>query len=211
VLNNKTAIDALLTAHRPDPRANTPTAAAIGLAVDDFTAHPAPQGSPPVIVLATDGLPNNCGGNGGQQAQTDTINAAANANSKGIRLFLLSVGNKIDATFAQMVANAGQGVQPGQPDAKPFTALDPAGLSSAFQEIIRGVVSCDLKLNGQVDPTSGQSGSVVLNSVPLTYGADWTLDPDGVTIHLIGNACNTLKASANPVVDATFACGAVIF
>lgn len=45
----------------------------------------------------------------------------------------------------------------------------------------------------------------------LTYGTDWLLDMDGVTIHLLGNACNTLKSSPNPTVDATFACGAVIF
>lgn len=211
VLNNTPAIEALLMAHPPDPNANTPTPASIDLAVQDFMARPAPQGSPPVIVLATDGLPNNCGGGGGGQAQTDTITAARNAFSKGIRLYLLSVGTKIDPTFALAVANAGQGVRPGQPDAKPYTATNPAELSAKFQEIVRGVVSCDLKLSGRVDAVNGQSGSVTLNGMSLTYGTDWTLDMDGVTIHLLGNACNTLKSSPNPIVDATFGCGAVIF
>jgi von Willebrand factor type A domain-containing protein len=204
--SNATAIASLIAAHTPG--GNTPTADAINSVVADFATNPPPQGSPPVIVLATDGLPNDCNGN---KTNQPSIDAATNAFSKGIRLYLLSVGNQISTDFAKGVANAGQGVRTGQPDAKAYTATDPTQLAAAFQEIIRGVVSCDLKLSGQVDATDGQNGAVMLNGASLTYGTDWTLDADGVTIHLLGNACNTLKTTANPVVDATFSCGAVIF
>jgi hypothetical protein len=73
------------------------------------------------------------------------------------------------------------------------------------------VLSCDLQLTGQVDPMAGQNGTVTLNNMTLTYGTDWTLDPNGLIIHLLGTACTTLKTLQNPTVDATFSCGAVIF
>lgn len=210
-LNNKPAIESLLAMRAPDSTANTPTPASIDLAVADFMAHPAPPGSPPVIVLATDGLPNDCDGNNAAQARLDSIEAARNASRSGIRLYLLVVGTKIDDTFKRELANAGQGVQAGQPDAVAYTATDPASLSAAFQDIIRGVVSCDLRLDGgMVDPADASGGIVTLNGKDLAFGTDWTLDADKVTIHLLGEACATLKSSPDPKVDAVFACGAVV-
>jgi hypothetical protein len=164
-----------------------------------------------VIVLATDGLPNKCT-DGDADTRRQSVAAAASAFSKGIKVFVLSVGTIQNAAdHLQALANAGQGVQPGQPNATYYTGKDPAELAAAFQQIIRGVVSCDLKLNGMVDPGTAQTGSVLLNDQPLTYGTDWTVDKDGVTLHLLGTACDTLKTSANPKISATFSCGAVIF
>ena len=45
----------------------------------------------------------------------------------------------------------------------------------------------------------------------LTFGTDWTLDPNGTTIHIIGAACTTLKSTPGATVNATFPCGSVIF
>jgi hypothetical protein len=211
-LNNLKAISDLIAAHPPG--GNTPTAQAIDAVVADFTANPPPKGSPPVIVLSTDGLPNECNDNGADaqtRAKAATIASAKAAFAKGIRLFLLVVGNQFDAQFKKELANAGQGVVAGQPDALAYTATDPQSLADAFQAIIGGVLSCDLQLSGQVDPTTGQNGTVTLNNMTLNYGTDWTLDPNGLVIHLLGSACNTLKNSQNPQVDATFACGAIIF
>src|ERR1041385_4592310 len=162
--------------HPPESMANTPTPAAINSMIDDFVANPAPKGSAPVIVLSTEGLPNDCNGQNGAQAQADTVAAAKNAFNKGIRLFLLVVGNQINSTFKRDLANAGQGVQAGQPDAKSYTATDPASLSAAFQDIIQGVLSCDLKLDGSVDPADAQTGIVTLNGTDLVFGTDWNLD-----------------------------------
>lgn len=209
-LNNLTPISNLIAAHGPS--GNTPTSQAIDAVVADFMANPPPKGSPPVILLSTDGLPNTCTDSTlSAKARADTVASAKNAFSKGIRLFLLVVGNEIDAQFKQDLANAGQGVVAGQPNATAYTATDPKSLSDALQAIIGGVLSCDLQLSGQVDPTAGQNGTVTLNNMTLNYGTDWTLDPNGLVIHLLGNACTMLKSSQNPVVDATFACGAVIF
>jgi hypothetical protein len=210
-LNNQTTLSTLISTNRPLPKASTPTPDSINAVTMDFMTNPPPAGSPPVIVLATDGLPNQCGGN--NSTTTQSVNAAKNAFAHGIKLFILGVGTVQNATqHFQDMANAGQGVQPGQPNAKAYMATDPTTLAAAFDEIIRGVVSCDLKLDGgSVDPGTAQSGTVTLNGMPLTYGTDWTVDNDGVTLHLLGTACDTLKSSTNPMVNATFSCGAIIF
>jgi hypothetical protein len=211
-MGNEPDIAALLTAHPPDSMANTPTSQAIDGAVTNFMNNPAPKGSPPVILLSTDGLPNTCTDSTlSAKARADTVTAAKNAFAKGIRLFLLVEGNKFDAQFGQDLANAGQGIVTGQPPATVYTATDPKTLSDAFNAIIGGVLSCDLQLSGQVDPMAGQNGTVTLNNMTLSYGTDWTLDPNGQIIHILGTACTTLKNTPDAKVDATFACGAIIF
>jgi hypothetical protein len=188
------------------PEGNTPTGPSIDVAVADFLATPAPAGSPPVIVLATDGLPNGCNGGNGEQA---SINAAAGAFAAGIRLFVLAVGNGINDGHLQAVANAGAGVTAGMPDAPFFVANTPADLQTAFNQIIGGVVSCELTISGSIDETQAAGGTVILNGVTLVYGTDWELANDN-TIRLLGQACTTLKNSPTPMVTASFPCGAVI-
>ena len=107
------------------------------------------------------------------------------------------------------MANAGQGVQQGQPNAKYYTANSPADLQTAFQQIIGGVVSCELQINGTVDPTQAQP-----DRDAQRYAADvWhRLDrrERHDDSHLLGAACDTLKNSSNPQVQASFPCGSVI-
>jgi len=203
-LGNAQAIANMIAANRPD--GVTPTPAAIKAVVDKFAANPPPANSPPVIVLATDGLPNHCPkGEDGDVAQTETINAAKDAFNHGIKLYLLTVGLEITDQFKQALANAGQGVTSG---AVAYSATSPAEMAAAFQAIIGGVVSCDLKLNGMVDANYADTGVVVLNGKTLTYMTDWTLDATGTSIKLSDAKCQELKTTPNPTVNATFACGA---
>ena len=203
-LNNAGTIANLISNNGPS--GSTPTPSAIHAAVQDFMTNKPPAGSPPVIVLSTDGLPMACPNDNTPDLKAAAVTEAQNAFATGIKLFVLVVGNKFDDTFKQDLANAGQGV----PDAKAYTATNSTELTQAFQDIIGGVVSCDLKLNGHVDPGNAQTGIVVLNGANLTFGTDWTVDADGTTLHLLGKACDTLKGSTDPQVDATFSCGAVL-
>ena len=202
-LNNFVQVKSLIDSQAPS--GNTPTPPAIDQTVALFAANPPPMGSPPIIVLATDGLPNSCGG---ADTQAESVTAAANAYAAGIRTFVLGIAGVNDG-FLQNMANAGQGVQQGQPDAKYYTANSPQELKDAFQQIIGGVVSCELSINGTVDVNQASGGSVKLNGMQLTYGSDWEL-VNSTTIRLIGQACETLKTSSNPQVQASFPCGAVI-
>ena len=115
----------------------------------------------------------------------------------------------VNDSFLQAMANAGQGVQQNQTNAKYYTANSPAELQMAFQQIIGGVVSCELNINGTVDVDQAKGGSVTLNGMQLMYGTDWEV-VNGNTIRLIGAACDTLKSSTNPQVQASFPCGSII-
>jgi len=207
-MTNQTNIKNLIKSQNPG--GDTPTGQSITAVTADFAANPPPPSSPPIIVLATDGLPNACSGSDTTQGQKDSVAAAKAAYAAKIRLFILGVGNGIADQHLQDMANAGAGVTTGMPNAPYYLANSPAQLAMAFQQIIGGVVSCDLMISGNVDPTTASEGTVTLNGMTLTYGTDWTL-VNGNTIELIGAACTTLQQSANPVVDASFPCGAIIF
>ncbi len=209
--DNLSAISTLLADNPPRPRSRpgfTPTPAAIDAVVADFLANPPPSNSPPVIVLATDGLPNEC--NTTTDRSRESVMAATNAFNSGIKLYILAIAIEGAAQHVQDMANAGLGVQAGQPNAMPYSASNPTEMAAKFQEIIRSVQSCDLTLEHEVNPAEAQSGTVTLNGVTLTYGTDWTVDSNGVTLHLLGSACTTLKESPDPVLDAGFPCGVVI-
>lgn len=204
-LNNFAAIKTLIESQSPN--GDTPTPPSIDKVVADFAANPPPMGSPPIIVLATDGLPNGC--NSSDDTSAQSVASAQAAYAAGIKLFILGIAG-VNDTFLQNMANAGVGVQPGQPNAAYYTANSPAQLAMAFQQIIGGALSCDLAVNGTIDPSQAASGTVTLDGMPLSYGTDWTVTNNGMTITLIGSACTTLENTPNPVVDATFPCGTVI-
>jgi hypothetical protein len=63
---------------------------------------------------------------------------------------------------------------------------------------------------GTVDPAQQCNGTVTLNGTALTCGTDWNVDQNGMTIHLLGQACDSLKNSVDPMVDASFPCGSVV-
>lgn len=193
---NGQAIATVLAAQAPG--GTTPTPPSIDAVVAGFTATPPPAGSPPIIVLATDGLPNQCG-SPGTDTQQQSVTAAARAFALGIRLLVVSVGNTPNtAAHFQAMANAGGG-------GPYYPSTTPAELAAAFQAAI-GATLCILSLGAPVDPASAPNATVTLDGVRLTHGTDWTLDGNGATLRLLGAACATLKTSANAVVDATFPC-----
>jgi von Willebrand factor type A domain-containing protein len=211
-LNNAAALKTLLESHPPN-NGSTPTSNAVQAATADFMAAPPPAGSPPVILLATDGQPNSC--SNGPDAGA-SVNAAKAAYAAGIRLFILGLALAGTNQYLQDMANAGTGKPTGQAPgcagcAPFYTANNPAQLSAGLNSIINGVLSCDLTLNGMVDPATAQNGQVTLNGMSLMYGTQWTIDPNGMVIHLVGTACDTLKNTPGSTVDAAFPCGSVIF
>ncbi len=217
-LNNSAAIKAAIEAPLNDlvggnnnefeeqEGGNTPTPRAVNAMVATFAANPPPAASPPVIVLATDGLPNDCGTSNGTESQS--VAAARASFNAGIPLYVLAI-NQSSSHF-QDVANAGAGVTAGMPNAPYFVANNPQQLADAFNTIINGVVSCDLTIDAEVTEAQAAQGTVSLNGTNLTYGTDWEL-ANPTTIRLLGAACDTLKSTTNPNVTATFPCGTIVF
>ncbi|HWO23506.1 MAG TPA: vWA domain-containing protein [Kofleriaceae bacterium] len=205
-LNNASVVRALIDSKLSVRGGNTPTHAAINRMVASFAQTPPPAGSPPAIVLATDGLPNSCDdtGAGGEGA---SVAAAKAAHAAGIPVYVLAI-NQTSSHF-QDVANAGQGWQPGQPNVKYYPVADAQELKAAFDQIIKGVISCDLSLTSSIDAGQAMNGTLVVNGQTLTYGTDWTL-VNGNVIRILGNACTSLKTATSPMVSASFPCGSVI-
>ena len=205
-LNNATAIRTSINDPANGPSGNTPTNLAIDGIVAAHATTPPPAGSPPIIVLATDGLPNTCPSSN-TSTQTQTVQAARDSYAAGIPVYVLAIGQ--NSSHFQDVANAGQGWQNGQPNVTYYPVSNAPDLQAAFQTIINGVISCDLSLTSSIDAGQAMNGTVVVNGMTLTYGSDWIL-VNGNVIRLQGQACDNLKASANPVVSAQFPCGSVI-
>ncbi|MEZ4361139.1 MAG: vWA domain-containing protein [Kofleriaceae bacterium] len=207
-LNNAPPIATTLNAGT-DTNSNTPTGPAIRDVTANFAAAPPPADSPPIIVLATDGLPNVCGVRNSDD-RAGVIAATTAAYAAGIRVVPLSVaaGNTAEGHL-QQVANIGAGVTAGQPDAPLYKANTAADLKTAFDAIIGGAVSCDLTVNGSVTQEQAAEAVVKLNGRTLIFNTEWALIGDR-TIRLLGTSCDELKSSATPVVNGTFPCGSVI-
>ena len=206
-LNNATAINTLIS-NDPPNGGNTPTAAAITLVTADFALNPPPAGSPPIILLATDGEPNSCDGSTATEPG-DSLAAVAAAYALGIKTYIIGLAG-LETQYLQEVANVGVGQPQNTGTATYYTANNAATLAAGFNQIINSALSCDLTISGQIDPSQAASGTLTVNGTVLTYGTDWTLDPNGTTIHLLGSACTTLETASNPQVDASFPCGSVI-
>lgn len=185
---------------------NTPTHAGTDQMVASFAATPPPAGSPPVIVLATDGLPNTCD-NTGAGGQAASVASAAAAYAAGIPVYVLAINQ--NSQHFQDVANAGQGWQPGQPNILYYPVQNAQQLKDAFDTIINGIISCDLALTSNIDASQAMSGIVIVNGMTLMYGTDWIL-VNGNIVRLLGAACTAFKNTPNPTVSATFPCGVVI-
>lgn len=221
-LNNAAAIDAQLAMATPANSWNTPTFAALDAMVASFVANPPPANSPPAIILATDGLPTNCGMGPGYGAPTPAereelvLAAAQNAYNTSvggydhIPVYVLAMN--IDLPHFQELANVGQGKPRNASGANAvpyYPVANAAQLQAAFQTIINGVLSCDLALTGHIDMNQAQNGTLTLNGQVQQYGTDWVLVTTD-TIRLLGAACETLKTTPNPSIEASFPCGSVI-
>lgn len=208
MLNNAAAIQNVLNTNL---LVDTPTGESMQRVIADFQANPPAANSPPIILLATDGLPDTCanpdeqGNTAAQQLSVQQVQAAFTA---GIRTYVLSVGNQVGAPHLQQLANAGQGVDPLTGTETFYTANDPAQLSAALSAIITGVLSCEFDLSGNVDLSRADEGIVTLNGTPLMYGTQWEL-VDANTIRILGAACDMLR-SGGGTLQATFECGVIV-
>lgn len=205
-LNNAESLEAEFTLRTP-PRGETPTGQSISavLGTIDTLVPTRDATSPTIFVLATDGEPNTCeDGTDRETGRRLTVEATTAAYDLGINTYVVSVGAEVATAHLQEVANAGVGA----PGAAFYVANDTAALVSALRTIIGGVVSCDVRLEGMVEPSLACEGSVRLGGSAINCGTDWMLLDDGSTIRLVGSACDRLQDGET--LTAAFPCEAIL-
>jgi hypothetical protein len=154
-----------------------------------------------VMVLATDGEPDTCAvPEPMSQADTDmvrgvAVDAVAAAYAAGIRTFVISVGPELTEEHLQDLANAGVGVQAGDPDAEFYIANDNASLVAAFNSIVSGLRPCDFTLDDPLPATLAPSCGLTVNDAPFPYDDPngWVVGDDEVTLELQGAACDAIQ------------------
>ncbi len=190
---------------------------------------------PGVIVLATDGEPDNCTCHNWDNAagptcadtngnrvmrdgelmfprlaeQYDVIEEAGRIYQElGIRIEVINVSNPNNedlATHLDQVAAHGGAVSGASID-----GFSPAALTDAFQSIIDGVRSCAVDLDGEIAKGKEDSGTVTLDGEKLKYnGANGWKVNSPTQIELVGDACTTIKSGDHDI-DIDFPCGAFV-
>ena len=211
-LNNYDAIDAVYAP--ADPLDDTPTGDSIMWVLDRWRSIPDPDPDPTIFILATDGEPDRCEELDPQtdEARDEAVAAVEETYTEGIRTFVISVGDEVGRDHLQDVANAGLGRGPGDDDAPFWVAGDADGLETALRDIVGGVLSCEVNLEGSIEDTEEAcaSGTVRLNgeTVPCDDENGWSVVDDD-TIRLNGEACDELQAGTGATLDATFPCGVI--
>jgi hypothetical protein len=189
------------------PIDNTPTGESIAAVAAQLADDPAPGAK--YIVLATDGEPDTCAEPNPQNGQEESVAAAEAAYAAGIPTFVVSVGPETSAEHLQDVANAGAGVQAGDPDAEFFVALDQPSLAQAFIDIISGTQDCEFDIDADLIAGGAETCVVTVNGDPVTLD-----DPDGWQtispgeIELLGSACDAIQDS-EATVEMVCQCDAV--
>jgi hypothetical protein len=203
---NYESIKAVYDAAKPED--DTPTGESILAVAKQLEKIYVEGATPKVIVLATDGHPDTCGEPDPQNGQEESIAAAQEAHSMGIKTFVISVGDEIGDKHLQDMANAGRGLQVGgSTNADFYRALDQDELYGAFETIVNGVRDCVFTLDGEIVEGFEDEGQVVLDGTQL--GKD---DPDGYKVNnpkeieLVGQACETIQDGDHDL-NISFPCG----
>jgi hypothetical protein len=208
-IDNYDAIAQLINGN--EPFEDTPTAESIDAVVPAFPAPDPERPAPRILLLATDGNPDNCADPDAHDRASQIMSETAvqNAYANQIETIVLSVGEDTAQDHLQNLADAGKGKPIGAGSETFYVATDPDELVAAFEQIIGGVRSCQLTLDGAVRDSDAEDGVVELNGTPLEYGTDWTLvDPS--TMELLGDACDTFLDDPEVVLTAEFPCGAIV-
>lgn len=202
-LNNAAGVDAAITNGGNANHAYNPAVEAITSVVGTLAAG---TGKRKTIVLATDGVPNQCNSNAGDRTD-EAVAEVATAHGEGIGFYIIGLGNVGSTAYLQKMANAGAGATGGT-NAPYWDANGPADVTAAYNAIIDKVLDCELTVDGTMDVAQAATGTVKSNSTALAYMTDWVV-LDAHTIQLVGSACTEYKAAVTaPEVTATFACGA---
>jgi hypothetical protein len=204
---------------------STPTDKALNVVVshlDDMTGQVLDaRVYPTIVVLATDGEPNDfCGfggtpgappgpgggGPGGPDVRPQVISAVTQLASMNVKTYVISLAGEdqnLTAHLNDVAAAGGTGMPPFFPTTK-------ESLVQVFKDIIGPETACEVVLNGSVKPGIECMGTIKINGTPLPCNDPngWMLkDPSTVAIQ--GTACEQYKKDLNGILEADFPCEAI--
>lgn len=189
-LNNADAMHDLYVSL--SPVSDTPTGESIVQVAQELADSD--EVGPKVIIVVTDGEPDTCDEPNPQNGQDMTVEAAELAHGLGVKTFVVSVGTDVSAGHLQDLANAGQGVGEGDPDAAYFVGTDTGELVSSFESIVDEVRDCRLDLDGQLYDGLQTECEVLVNGQPVAYDdADGWKTNSSTQIELVGQACEDIQ------------------
>jgi hypothetical protein len=153
-----------------------------------------PDNMPTIVVLATDGAPNDFCSTDTSLPPADTrpavITAAQKLAQAGVKTYVISLAgdDQVLTEHVNQVAQAG-GTN------KPFVPTNKTQLIEALRQIVSSDPNCDVSLNQEVDPLRACDGAVQIAGKELTCnGADGFGLRDPSTLRLAGAACTAYKA-----------------
>jgi hypothetical protein len=210
-LNNYTDLNAVYPAMSLG--GSTPTDKAIEAVlqrIPDPGAEQNPDGpvvQPTIVVLATDGAPNDyCGFLPENNVNPRVVSAVTKLEQLNIKTYVISLAgmdNNLTQALIQVAAAGGTGKPP-------FIPTNKADLVQVFKDIIGPENNCDVVLSGSVKTGSECMGKITVNGKPLgcNDANGWILkDPSTVTIQ--GTACTAYKADKMAQLLADFPCEAI--
>lgn len=197
---NYAALNALFQSLAPD--GNTPTGESLNQVVEQLERGQ--RHNVQTIVLVTDGNPNTCTMPSGDNGQFEAVEAVQIAYELGYDVYVLGISNDIAGINLQQLANAGAGkpidlmygVDPEA--AQPYQASsDTNGLTGQFADILSQISFCEVRTQRDIAPEEASLGRVLLDGVPLAYGAsDGFRLKDPRHLEIMGSACESIKDGA---------------
>jgi len=184
--NNYDAIAAQYNETNAGPGGLTPTALALAEAYQQIEAQTVggldkTASYTPVVILVTDGEPNNCGlPIPDYQGPIDQVTAAA---QKDIKTYIIGIDTAAAGSPPEVQPNLDNLAKLGN------TGIDKAFTPATKEELAATLVSlmakasCEIKLNGKLVKGYEDKGEVLLNSEKLAFN-----DPNGFTVDTDGNS-----------------------
>jgi von Willebrand factor type A domain len=160
--------------------------------------------NPTIVVLATDGEPNDyCGDNPFRDVKPAVITAVQQLVAANIKTYVISLAGD-DQNLTQHLIQVAQAGGTGKP---PFVPTNRDQLVETFRQIIGPDAACEFTLVGGVKQGMECMGKLEINGSPLACNDDngWRLT-DAQTITITGTACDAYKADATAVLHAEFPC-----
>jgi hypothetical protein len=166
---------------------------------------PDPQSSPQVVVLVTDGQPNDFCTTGApvSDVQARVLSEVEQLHARGAAVYVISLAGAdtaLNTHLAALAAAGGTGLPP-------FAPQTTDELQESLEDITGPRVSCRIPLSAPVDAQAACLGKVSLNGVALAcHDRDGFRVRKGSQLELRGRACKTYRGDPTAELHAEFPC-----